>query len=158
MKQPYHYLLLSWLGLLSSACGSPPPDPQAELHPAYTILDQGARSGLTLSKQLVIGNAAQWQELWGVHQSNHRPARPLPPIDFSKEMIIAIFLGEQPTGGHQITIHDLQKTPARLQVNVSIDAPDKDAVVTMALTQPFIIIKTARTTLPVEFGVYTTNQ
>jgi hypothetical protein len=93
-----------------------------------------------------------------VHQSNRRPLLPLPPIDFSKEMIIAVFLGEQPTGGHRITIHDLEKTPARLQVNVQIDAADKDAVVTMALTQPFIIIKTARTTLPVEFGLYTATQ
>ncbi len=158
MKLFYSLLMLTWFGLQTSACSSPPPDPQLELHPAYTIVDQGTQSGLTLTKQLLIGNAADWQELWGVHQSNRRPPRLLPPIDFSKDMLIAVFLGEQPTGGHRVTIHDLVKTPTHLQVNIKIAAPDKDAMVTMALTQPYVIIKTLRTNLPVQFELYTADQ
>lgn len=157
MNKFLSYLFIISCGIQTSACSSPPPDPQAELHPAYTIIDQGVHSGLTLSKQLVIGNPADWQELWGVHQSNRRPTRPLPPIDFSKDMIIAVFLGEQPTGGHRVMIRGLEKTPGSLQVSISIDAPDKDALVTMALTQPYVIIRTLRTNLPVQFGLVTAN-
>ena len=157
MTRQHFLLFIIWFGLLMSACSSEPPDPAAELHPAYSVVEQGTLSGLTLPKQLVISTMAEWQELWGVHQATRRPALPLPFIDFSTDMVIAVFLGEQPTGGHRIRIHDLVRTPTHLRVHVKIDMPDKDAVVTMALTQPYVIIKTARTRLPVEFGLDTAN-
>lgn len=135
--------------LLSCATPPPPPDPELEKHPPFTVIDQGTQSGLTLAKHLVITSAEDWQELWHVHSN-----KPVPKIDFTKEMVIAVFLGEYPTGGYQVEVHSLEKTTTALQVVLTIHSPAADAARSMALSQPFVMIKTARISLPVQFSLY----
>ncbi|MBI3560992.1 MAG: protease complex subunit PrcB family protein [Gammaproteobacteria bacterium] len=139
------------IGLIATACTTPPPPPESETQPSFTVIDQGVRSGLTIPKHLVINTNQDWQELWNVHQSFRRRTPPAPPIDFTKEMIIAVFAGERPTGGHSVKVQSLQITPSWLLVNLHMDTPPQDTITTMQLTQPYVIIKTAKTPLRVEF-------
>lgn len=133
--------------LVLVACSVPPmPDPLLEKFPPFSVIDQGTHSGMTLSKQLVITHAADWQELWRIHSN-----KPQPQIDFTTDMVIAVFLGERPTGGYQVAVQSLEKTGKHLLVKLHIDALAHGAITTMALTQPYVIIKTARSPLPVNF-------
>ena len=72
-------------------------------------------------------------------------------VDFSDQMLIAIFLGERRSGGYRITITDIQENAESLIVLIESTAPGEGSTVTQALTSPFHLVKTATTTKPVIF-------
>jgi hypothetical protein len=106
------------------------------------VLAKGQNSGMSLPKYLVIKNPSQWQTLWRVHSG--RPGLSPPAVDFSKSMIIAVFMGEKHTGGYSVDIKGIKQADKRMWVDVSLHAPAKDKMVTMALTQPFIMVSVPR--------------
>jgi hypothetical protein len=64
-------------------------------------------------------------------------------MDFSNEIVVAVFLGEKPTGGHAIEITRMERSDDRLLVSFIERRPQPGGVVTQAFTQPFHIVKVA---------------
>ena len=63
-------------------------------------IEKGEQSNVDDAKQVVVRDAAEWRKVW----QQHAPDRPLPPIDFSKESVVAVFMGSRPTAGYTIAI------------------------------------------------------
>ncbi len=61
--------------------------------------------------------------------------------DKSGYIYIAVFMGEKPTGGYSIEVTDIGDSEGRTGVTVKEVVPQKDALVTQALTQPYTIIR-----------------
>lgn len=62
-------------------------------------------------------------------------------VDWNKEMVIGIFLGERKTGGYKVYVETIDRTTAAVAVvKVVEQKPVKDAMVTEAITSPFILI------------------
>ena len=74
-----------------------------------------------------------------------------PEVDFSNSTVIAVFMGEKPTGGHDIEITNITDEGDKVVVNVKRISPDENCVVTQVLTQPYHIVKTSKITKNVEF-------
>ena len=74
------------------------------------------------------------------------PSAPPPPpsVDFSRDMVVALFMGERPTGGYAIEVTQIERTDAGLSIRYRTRHPDPSAMQTQALTQPFHLIKLAR--------------
>lgn len=86
-------------------------------------------------------------ETWNRFLRGRLGFRDAPPqIDFNRSIVVAIFAGEQRTGGFSVTVERVTEDsragePARGVVHYRIVSPPPDAFVTQALTYPYIIVR-----------------
>jgi len=73
----------------------------------------------------------------------HAPPPP-PAVDFTTEMVVALFLGERPTGGYEIEVTQVERTDRGLAVRFRVKKPDAGAMLMQVLTQPFHLIELPR--------------
>ena len=74
-------------------------------------------------------------------------------VDFSKEMVIGVFLGEKPTGGYSVEITDVLKQKDYIEFLIKINEPDPDEIVTEAITSPYHIIRLKRSDMEFLFNI-----
>jgi len=102
---------------------------------------RGHRSGIRDSLQTVIRNQDEWKALWKRHSSTDTNPSPALIIDFNREMVVGIFLGEKPTGGYEVEIVRAEQRDSSLYFYYREKIPSPGAMVTQALTQPFHLVK-----------------
>jgi hypothetical protein len=107
----------------------------------FKTIAKGARSGVRESSQLAIRSQTQWQALWSRHSSISTNPSAAPAIDFDKEIVAAVFLGEKPTGGYGVEISSAEVADRALTVFVRETSPKPGAIVTQAINQPFHIVR-----------------
>lgn len=74
-------------------------------------------------------------------------------VDFSKEMVIGVFLGEKPTGGYTVEISDVLKQDDYIEFLIKINEPDPGEIVTEAITSPYHIIKINKSDMEFLFNI-----
>jgi hypothetical protein len=107
-----------------------------------TVL-KGYQSGVRESVQIVARSQSEWSALWKRHTLTEPTPPPLPNIDFSKEIVVAVFLGEKPTGGHDVEITRTEQNNDALLVSFVEKQPKPGGLATQAFTQPFHIVRIA---------------
>ena len=112
---------------------------------SFQTVAKGVRSGIRGSYQTVARSRSEWEDLWRRHVSNQTNPPPLPAIDFAKDIVAAVFLGERPTGGYQIDIVSAEQSGGVLTVSFDEKGPRLGGIQTQAFTQPFHIIRIAIT-------------
>jgi PrcB C-terminal len=105
---------------------------------------KGNRSGVREPLQLVIRNQDEWKALWKRHSSTDTNPPPAPIIDFDREMVVGIFLGEKRTGGYEVEIVRAERRDSSLYFYYREESPPPGAMVTQALIQPFHLVKIAK--------------
>ena len=122
---------------------------QAASNPAHKIsfltVAKGSRSGIREPLQAVVRNETEWRELWQKHVSNQTNPPPPPSIDFTKEIVAAVFLGEKPTGGYEIQIVSADRSVGSLTLSFDEKHPPPGGMTIQAFTQPFHIVRVAAT-------------
>lgn len=129
---------------------------------AFETLVQGVSSRITTKQEVVIEDKDAWLAFWEEHQTGDFPSLTgnfapssisLPKVDFTKEVVIAVFMGEQRTGGYAIGIEEINilKKEGEAVVTVDVTKPNPQDMTTQALTQPFHIIKVQKPNIPVRF-------
>lgn len=111
----------------------------------------GCHCGYVESERLVIETEEEWEEVWEKVVGFQIPKPELPEVDFDTHMIIAVFMGEQRTGGYSIDITRIIREEERIVVEVEEKHPHPDSPVTMTLTQPYHIVIIEKSHLPVRF-------
>ncbi len=76
---------------------------------------------------------------------------PPPSIDFSKNMVIAVFMGKKPTSGYRIEIEKIEEDKNYIKVYVKEYLPSKNAILMPVITYPFVMVKLKKTLKPVKF-------
>ena len=61
--------------------------------------------------------------------------------DLIKSNFIILNMGEKPTGGYSITVSQVRETPDAIHVTVKESSPEPGAMTTMAVTNPYAVIK-----------------
>jgi hypothetical protein len=107
---------------------------------AFETVEKGAYSGHDEAGNYVIKTQEDWTELWTKVKSNEIPQPELPEIDFGRDMVIAVFLGTRNTGGYGIEITGIVES-STVKVYAKEKTPEPGSMVTMALTQPYHIVK-----------------
>ncbi len=140
------------LFLSCSICGgNAAPNPVS-----FETIEQGLQSGVHASKAVVIRDETAWNSLWMEHKKNlaSDTTVPVPAVDFSKEMVIAVFLGVRPTGGFSVSVTGISipESAGGLSVSVEEVKPGRGCVVPMMITYPYQIVRLARIEGPVVFN------
>jgi hypothetical protein len=108
-----------------------------------TLVDE-VSSGLREARREVVRDEAAWVRLWAQIYANVAPPPPLPPVDFSRDMLIAVATGTRPTGGFDIRIRSVALRGDSLEVAVHETCPAPGDRVTLAQTQPVEVVRLAR--------------
>lgn len=117
----------------------------------FKVLDHSQTSGITFQKFFEIRTEQEFEDFWII---NAQPTRkPQPKIDFKQEMVLAVFYGQQQTGGHDIYIHTVEELEEELLVKVRPVAPAPGSIRTMMISQPNMIISLPRIEKPVHFVI-----
>jgi len=108
---------------------------------SFRSVGKGYRSGVRVPLQVVARSQNDWTALWRQHVSDDLSSRPPPTIDFEKEVVVALFLGERPTGGYDVQISRAEQTNDGLIIYYREKDPSPGGMVIQALTQPFHIVR-----------------
>ena len=114
----------------------------AQTGPAPRVLDKGDRSQIMSPREAVVRTTAQWDALWRAHL----PARPPAAVDFSKDMVVAVFLGSRPTPGYGVTIVSAVEEGNVLRVRYRETSPPPDAILAQVITFPYQIVAIPKST------------
>ena len=109
---------------------------------SFDTIGKHSLSGQREKQSYTITTREEWQSLWNLVHTHVIPKPDLPEVDFSQRMVIAVFQGEQNSGGFGITITDLIKNGKKLTAKVTEVSPGSTCGVTTALTQPYHIVVT----------------
>jgi hypothetical protein len=106
---------------------------------AFRTLDQGTWTGVVssppdASSQEVVTDATGWARLWAAHAG----AAPRPSVDLASEQVIALFLGERPTGGYTIEVTAVAETSGGYEVTYERTAPQGAGA--PGATRPFHLV------------------
>jgi hypothetical protein len=75
---------------------------------------------------------AMWDELVGIGTP--------PAVDFPSESAVFLFAGQRNTGGYKYEVRGVQRKGELLIVDAPLIGPGRGAIVTMALTSPYVVI------------------
>jgi hypothetical protein len=89
----------------------------------FTTIEKSQFSGINVERTEVIRDAAAWEQLWKQHQARVTPGAPPPIVDFSKNMVVAVFNGERAHTGFTMAITKVYKSGAKLFVEYDSKGP-----------------------------------
>lgn len=102
----------------------------------YEILNESEYQGKdTKSFEIIKDNAG----LTKLYESVNDPQ--IPKVDFTKSRIVALFLGQKNSGGYSIKVKDVTESNNIITVKIIESSPKPGENATMALTNPFTILK-----------------
>ena len=115
---------------------------------SFVSIGQGTASAIVERREFVVQSEEDWKKLWTRHAPN---GAPLPAVDFTSELVVGVFAGQQASAGYQIEIVRIERESSGLIVVYRIESPAKDAMVAQVLTQPFHFVRLRKLGLPVQF-------
>lgn len=111
--------------------------------PIEIVMD-GTFSAIDDKREVLINNNEQFQSLMIEIYKNLDQMPRIPVVDFTKNSVVAVFIGPRSNGGYMVTIDSILDGSS-ISVNVTESTPGKDCVVTEATTKPFSIVKFPKT-------------
>ncbi len=107
---------------------------------AFVPVGKGSYGGVNDRRFVVVKDEIEWKELWGEINGNVLPLPPLPEIDFSRQVLAAVFQGLKRSGGYSISVEAIIETGDRVTVSVREQEPGPQNLVTMALSSPWEVV------------------
>ena len=133
---------------------------------AAVSYSQAQREVKFTTLQVVIGNEVaepstrvfQTKKDWNEFlKENSASLRGRQSVDFSKQMVAAIFAGQKPTGGYSVQVTKVVDEsepgrPTRGVVHYRLVSPPPDALVSQVLTYPSVVIRIGKRFDQIEFS------
>ena len=92
----------------------------------------------------IINSEAEWDEIFGKMDVE-------PNVDFSSKTVIAVVMGQKPTGGYSVSLKQLEITENEIQFLVEEEVPGTNCVVTQMITNPYQLIAIDKTEKEIKF-------
>ncbi|MGQ0739763.1 MAG: protease complex subunit PrcB family protein [Bacteroidota bacterium] len=101
-------------------------------------LNSGSECTVQEPKNMVISSISQLDSLWSAaFTGDDKPAKP--SIDFSKNSVVALFLGSVKSGGHSVSISSIQQEKNGIKIEIQRKLPGKSCIASTAIEFPFYI-------------------
>ena len=114
---------------------------------AFKELDKGATSAIEHSREVAVRTAGEWKTLC----ADHAEGRRCQSVNFSKSMVVGVFLGMRPTTGYGVEIASIERDGQALVVTYRELVPNPDAMMPQVLTAPFVLVTIDQFAGPVSF-------
>ena len=107
----------------------------AQNAPASSIrtIERGTMSFVDAPRQITARTSAEWAAAWRAHAGD----RQAPAVDFSKEMVVGVFLGTRRTSGYSVEIVRTREEGGALVVQYVETQPSPRAVTAQVITMPY---------------------
>lgn len=106
---------------------------------AFTLIDQGSFSFEKEKKEVIIDNSDDLKKLWEEIYSPQSIPENLPHVDFQKDIVIALFLGQRPTAGYVPEIVNVIDGSSEVIVVLREKSPPPDSLQAQVVTQPYAV-------------------
>jgi len=131
----YLLLLIAFLGFSCSNQG------EEEVVVPFEVIHGGSYCSIVDKRQVVIKNNDDYQKLMNEVYKDLDQMPIIPEVDFTKNYVIAVFMGAKNTGGYAINFDKVIRRTGDLTVSVFETSPGAKCVVTQAVTHPYEIAK-----------------
>lgn len=109
-----------------------------------TVASGSQATGVSSPRFEMISNQQQLVSFWTRVHATQLQAPPLPSVAFERETLIAIFQGQQSTGGYAVQARRVVEEGGELYVDVAFTEPAEGAVTTQAVTSPWTLVRVLR--------------
>jgi hypothetical protein len=96
-------------------------------------IDKGDHSYIGSPRQVVIRTAEEWTAFWNEHAAE----RAKPAVDFSKEMVVGVFLGSKPSPAYSVAIVSALAKNDALLVQYRVTQPSPGTIAAQVITFPY---------------------
>jgi hypothetical protein len=103
-------------------------------------IDKGVESNIDGARQVAARTAAEWTALWKAHTFD----RPLPAVDFSREMVVGVFMGSRPTAGFALEIVGAADHDGTLVVTYRETTPPSGVITAQVIVAPYHLVAVPR--------------
>jgi protease stability complex PrcB-like protein len=97
---------------------------------------KGDQSNIESPAQVLARTEAEWEALWRRHAGD----RERPPVDFTREIVVGVFMGSRPNAGFSTTITTSMEVKGVLIVRYTETIPPPGAVTAQILTFPYHLV------------------
>jgi len=113
----------------------------------FVTVAAGDRSDISTPAEVVVRTAGEWQALW----RRHTATAPVPRVDFSVDMVIAVFAGEADTSSRVAVLRVIRASDRLIVIVQRLEAEPGPEPVLVEGHTAFHVIRIPRTSLPVVF-------
>jgi hypothetical protein len=108
----------------------------------FSVLASGANAAQQGRLAATATSQGELEELWSRVARTRVPKPDPPDVRFDSQTAVAIFMGQQPSGGYSIEVDASCRSDEGGTVHLCYTAyePAEDAIVTMALTSPYAFV------------------
>jgi DNA-binding transcriptional ArsR family regulator len=118
----------------------------------FQTISDGFYSGQGSPAYYVVENQSSWVEVWKKLQpyvafpfNDSRTTEVPPDVNFSESIVVAVFMGGFTSGGYRIEVKEICDVGQYVVVKVEKTYPGGNCIVTLALSQPYHIVKMGKT-------------
>ncbi|MGB9428522.1 MAG: protease complex subunit PrcB family protein [Gammaproteobacteria bacterium] len=121
------------------------------------MLSTGNHSNMKDEQYKDVHNQADFDALWQQAFANQSSAPSKPAVDFSNNMVLTMFLGEQKHGGYIIRFTNFDASGATVNVTVEVTIPGTNCRFPSGTSEPYAFASAPATTKQVNFNVTQRN-
>jgi hypothetical protein len=110
-------------------------------------LDSSKDSGVLARREVVVKDQDSWAALW----AEHAKGRALPAVDFNRQMVVGVFLGQLYTPCYSMHIQSITSDQSKVTVHYVIVPPAAGAVCVATVASMAQLVAIDRTSVPVVF-------
>jgi hypothetical protein len=107
----------------------------------FVPIADGPTSQIDEGRTVVIRTPEAWRALWSEHSPEPPPG---PDPDFSRFVVLGVFLGNRPTAGYAVEFTSVTLTGDAVVAEYVERAPDPGDITAQVLTAPFHLIRIPR--------------
>jgi hypothetical protein len=112
------------------------PAPVARLYGAQT-------SAYDAAEEVVLRDRAAWQAAWQ-RLHNGLAAEPLPAVDFARDLVVLVALGERNSGGTTLRVDEVVQVGADTVVRYTVTEPGPGCMTAQVITSPVEVVRVPR--------------
>jgi hypothetical protein len=135
----------------TAATGGKPADMKADgktaMQTGMTTIEKGADSAVDDARQVTARTQAEWAKVWRAHAFE----RAAPKVDFTRDMVVGVFMGSRPTAGFDVAIVGTREDKGVLMVQYRETKPGRDKMTAQILTSPYHLVTIPRFNGDVKF-------
>jgi len=110
-------------------------------------LERGSQSFIDVARQVTAHTTEEWTTIW----KQHAPNRAMPAVDFTREMVVGVFVGSRSTAGYSVEIVGVEERQGSVVVRYRETAPGRSAVTAQVVTSPYHLVAVPKREGPVRF-------